>query len=243
MIKRSAWLLTPVLALCFAGPSMGGFSCPEATGLSGPAPLNLGASCGQTVSVTPTSVSINVGPTAPTAAPEALEPWLGLGFGELFQDGIFPLGGAAVQFDNVVANPGDLLQFSWTGSFEPEATGYLFYLLNGAMNVLDSQVFFGNMTMYNTFDMLSVPQSVSVPLSTGNNTVAFGVVSGLPGKIRICPPEVICELIIPDDIVILDPVLTVTNVAVGPAAVPEPGTIALFGMGLLGLAALRRKRS
>ena len=242
MIKNRAWLLTPVLALCFAGPSRAGFACPEATGLTGPAPLNTGASCGQTVSVTPTMIDINVGQSAPTAAPEALEPWLGLAPGGLFWDGIFPLGGAAVQFNNVIANPGDLLQFSWTGSFEPEATGYLFYLLNGAMNVLDSQVSLGNTTMYPT-GMLSVPQSVAVPLHAGNNTVAFGVISGIAGLIKPCPPESLCEIIRPEEIVILDPVLSVTNVVVGPSAVPEPGTIALFGIGLLGLAALRRKRS
>jgi hypothetical protein len=106
----------------------------------------------------------------------------------------------------------------------------------------------GNITKLPVDATLQLPQSVSVPLSAGNHSLSFGVIVGsqplIPCKEFVIDGPCFVDVIIDiDQEVIFDPVLSITNLSVGPTAVPEPGTIALFGLGLLGLGALRRKRS
>ena len=65
MIRTRTILMTPLMAVFFAGSAFAGFAvCPDATGLTGPAPLGVGESSGSSVTVTPSIVDINVGPTS-----------------------------------------------------------------------------------------------------------------------------------------------------------------------------------
>ena len=235
MIAMAALFVGPVSAVQLA-------VCPDNSVLPGPiAGLGDMESCGQTVTTGANSVEINVGPTSIIGNIPGLESWLGLSSGTLAPKLPFeykPFGGSAAFFTGFGSNPGDLLQFSWTGEYEPQATAYLFYALDNTVTVLDSQMGSFNKTMLPPDATLQLPQSVSVPLGAGNHSLVFGVIVGSPifESCIECPIPTEREII-------FDPILSITNLSVGPTAVPEPGTIALFGLGLLGLGALRRKRS
>lgn len=248
MTKRPYALAALAFATLFAGSLSAGIvvTCPDTSYNPGPiAGLGPAYSCGETIATGPNSVDISVGPLGIFADATELEAWLGVapgGFNQSFGplEDVFAFGGSAIHFPLFTSNAGDTLSFSWTGSFEPEATGYLFYMLDGILNVLDHQVTIGNTTHIPTAQLIS-SQTVTQPLAMGNHSLALGVVVGIAGiQVLPCVIDGPCDFPV-DELVLVDPTLNVTNLAVG--SVPEPGTVALFGIGLMALVAFRRKRS
>jgi hypothetical protein len=224
--------------------------CPDTVYLGPIGGLNGAQSCGQTITTGPSSVNINVSPFGTIASDIELESWLSLAPSTLDQKVapntvVFANGGSAMFFPSFTAYSGDVLEFDWSGTFEPGATGYLFYALDGVLTVLDHQIgngFFGNVTVIDTFvdtAALVATHSISQPLSPGQHSLAFGVVVGSSfgnETILICE---FCEVAQP--IVRFDPILDVTNLSVS-GSVPEPGSVVLMGLGLVALGVWRRRR-
>jgi hypothetical protein len=132
MIRVQTWLATIALSALCVGQASATMTtmCPDNSVSPGPI-QGLGdmESCGQTITTGVQSVEINVGPTSIIGNTIDLENWLGLSPGDLSPLLPFPFkpfGGSAALFPGFVSNPGDLLQFSWTGAFEPQATAFLF---------------------------------------------------------------------------------------------------------------------
>jgi hypothetical protein len=147
--------------------------------------------------------------------------------------------GSAVMLSGFSAPSGATLSFNWAGSFEPNATGALFYIFNGVPQILDARypptepcVGLKCINIIEPCDavcQLDVPTNqVTLSLADGPNTLSFGAI-------------VLTGRLVPS--VSLDPSLTVNNFAVTASNIPEPATLGLTGAVLLGLAAWRRRRA
>ena len=216
-------------------------ACPDTFYVGSIGGLPGAQSCGKIVTIGADSVNINVVPESAYATDLALESWLSLAPGGLDQAGIFADGGAALLFPSFTANAGDTLHFDWSSVFEPEATGYQFYALDGVVTVLNSQIGLANSTIGGG-GIGTLPQPISQPLTAGNHSLAFGVIVGSAfGNVTIIGNQTIAECV-GCVVSVFDPILDVTNLRIE-SAVPEPSSIALFGLGLVALATWRRKRA
>ena len=163
-------------------------------------------------------------PGGGTVAVFELENYLGVNLTAQTPQGFVLVEGSAVQFAGFLAGAGATLSFSWESLFEEGGTGGLFYVLNGSLSLLDS-ILPGGQSLPGT----SNSGTVTVGLLEGANTFAFGAVS-LAATNNSFPEAV------------ADPQLSITNLAVTPTGVPEPGTFGLMGVGLVGLVAWKRRR-
>lgn len=136
--------------------------------------------------------------------------------------------GSAVMLSGFSAPAGSTLAFTWASQFEERASGALFYILNGELNILDIRVP-DSLCLFDEICATNAGSEVLIPLASGQNDLAFGAI-------------VLSSKLVP--LVALDPSISVNNFALitSQSDVPEPATLALTGVALAGLAAWRRRR-